>query len=324
VQDAIAYARSKNVVVVAAAGNEAAPLCDTPGFDKGALCVAATDRNEVKAWYSNLPVKADDEARIDAVSAPGGQGLISCREDIISTVPLAAGGPCTDIVGTPGYDFYAGTSMAAPHVAGVAALLMAQGRTDDNTVDVIEQTARNPVTGERGRYDPVYGYGIVDAEAATLAPGAPAPAPTAASAEPAPSSAPAESAPAESPAASEPPRENPPPQQGQSPPAPAGAPAPAPTSGSSTAPPGRVRLGLRVRGARACARRSARLVGPDAGQVRQATFVLGRQTVRRDRQRPFTAKLPARKRRAALVARAVLEDGSRLALRRPVPGCRAG
>ncbi len=89
VQEAIAYARSKNVVVVAAAGNESSPLCDTPGFDKGALCVAATDRNEAKAWYSNLGVKADDEGRIDAVAGPGGQGTF-CRESIISTVPEGA------------------------------------------------------------------------------------------------------------------------------------------------------------------------------------------------------------------------------------------
>ncbi len=60
--------------------------------------------------------------------------------------------------------------MATPHVAGVAALLMAQGRSDDNTVDVLKQTARTPVTGARGVYDPVYGYGIVDAQAAVATP----------------------------------------------------------------------------------------------------------------------------------------------------------
>ena len=177
-QDAIAYARSKGVVVVAAAGNESAPLCGTPAFDEGALCVSATDRNEAKAWYSNLAVKADRQGRVDAVSAPGGQGLVSCREDIISTVPAAAEGVCTGIVGTPGYDFYAGTSMASPHVAGVAALLTAQGRTDDQVVDVLKATARKPKTAIRGVYDPVYGYGIVDAAAAVAAPGAAAPATT--------------------------------------------------------------------------------------------------------------------------------------------------
>src|SRR5207247_723489 len=57
VQDAIAYARSKGVVVVAAAGNETAPLCDTPGSDDGALCVVATDKRELHAAYSNFGIK---------------------------------------------------------------------------------------------------------------------------------------------------------------------------------------------------------------------------------------------------------------------------
>lgn len=39
---AIEYANSKGAVVVAAAGNEAIPLCDTPGFDPGVVCVKPT------------------------------------------------------------------------------------------------------------------------------------------------------------------------------------------------------------------------------------------------------------------------------------------
>ena len=56
--------------------------------------------------------------------------------------------------------------MAAPHVAGVAALLSGRGLTNEEVVDCITSTAFNPVTGMRGQSDPVYGYGIVDAEEA--------------------------------------------------------------------------------------------------------------------------------------------------------------
>jgi subtilisin family serine protease len=164
VQEATAYARSKGAVVVAAAGNEFFPLCDTPAFDRGALCVIATNRYELKASYSNFGTNQ----QIDVVAAPGGD-IFGCQERIIATVPFGAEGRCSTSVGTPGYDFYAGTSMATPHAAGVAALLMAQGRSDDETVAVLKSTARDPL-GTRGTYDPVYGYGIVDAAAAVATP----------------------------------------------------------------------------------------------------------------------------------------------------------
>jgi subtilisin family serine protease len=159
-KDAIDYARSKGVLTVAAAGNSSTALCNDPAFTTDGICVGATDRNGLHSWYSELPNKTD----LRAVSAPGGAGLGSCDDDIWSTVPRGTGtaGGC----GQADYDAYAGTSMATPHVAGVAALLYAQGRSVDQVEDALLSTAVTPGTGSRGTWTPAYGFGVVDAQAA--------------------------------------------------------------------------------------------------------------------------------------------------------------
>ena len=163
-QSAIAYAGRRGALVVAAAGNTAFPLCDVPAYDGGALCVTATDRRRLPAAYSNGGLKPG----LLAVAAPGGSGWPLCGEDVVSTVPgrTDPDDVCRDGVS---YDEKAGTSMAAPHVSGVAALLYAQGRSRANVLDALLRTARTPGLG-RGVFTSSYGHGIVDAAAAVRHP----------------------------------------------------------------------------------------------------------------------------------------------------------
>ena len=166
VQDAIVYAKSQGVAVIAAAGNDSVPLCNTPGFDEGAMCVVSTDKRELRSAFSSGPIRPD----LNTVSAPGGSLLPVCGEDVVSTVPAGTSSSGATCGYGNNYDEYAGTSMASPHVAGVAALLAAQGRSVDNIYATLTATARTPGADARGVFTPAYGYGIVDAAAAVAAP----------------------------------------------------------------------------------------------------------------------------------------------------------
>jgi len=157
IADAIDHAWSQGSLVVAAAGNETFPLCDSPAFEHHALCVGATDSRGLPSYYSNFP----NNQEMVGVRAPGGLGSVFCEddEDVWSTMWPGSDYDCGD---TAGYDTLAGSSMATPFVSGVAALLAGQGLTNEQIVQRLETTSSN-----HGSYDPIYGWGIVDADAAT-------------------------------------------------------------------------------------------------------------------------------------------------------------
>jgi subtilisin family serine protease len=160
-EKAVDYAWSKGAVVVAAASNESFPICNYPAAARRAVCVGATDSSGLPSYYSNFPNSPTGGV---GVRAPGGEGSpIFCEysPDVWSSTwpeELTDAG-CGDI---RGYETFAGSSMAAPYVAGVAALLAGRGLTNAQIVECLRTTSSNG-----GESDPVYGYGIVDADAAT-------------------------------------------------------------------------------------------------------------------------------------------------------------
>lgn len=154
-QNAINSARSRNAVVVVAAGNSGANAANySPASCTGIVTVAAVNRSGGRAYYSNY-------GSVVEVAAPGGDMTSSSANGILST--LNAG---TTTPGADAYAYYQGTSMATPHVAGVVALMLAKNAslTPDQVITMLQSTARAfPATCSQ------CGTGIVDAAAAVKA-----------------------------------------------------------------------------------------------------------------------------------------------------------
>ena len=172
-EQAINYAWTKGLVVVASSGNDSSGRVSYPAAFANAIAVGSTNWRDQLAPYSNKGGALD-------VVAPGGD--MSSYHDpggIYSTMPTDPVYLTTSFGYSENYDQLQGTSMAAPQVSGLAALLFAMGggKTNVEIRSIIESTADD--LGKAG-WDRSFGHGRINAHQAVLAAsgGAPTPTPT--------------------------------------------------------------------------------------------------------------------------------------------------
>jgi thermitase len=138
IEEAVQYAQGKGSLVVAAMGNENTESPSYPASAPGVMAVGATTKADQRSSFSNF-------GKHISVSAPG--------SDILSTVP---GGKL---------DTFSGTSMATPHVAGLAALVKSKF-PQANAAEIrsrIEKSADD--LGDAG-FDKRFGHGRINARKA--------------------------------------------------------------------------------------------------------------------------------------------------------------
>jgi serine protease len=157
-QDACTAARNAGVLIIAAAGNESSDGDYSPAGLTGVVSVSSVDPFRDLAYYSNFGPKVD-------IAAPGGDATADRNGDgnpdgVLSTLALDSGAYV--------YEWYQGTSMAAPHVAGVAALMYAvnPGLTPAQAESILSSSAED--IGLPG-FDDSFGAGLVNAYRAVLA-----------------------------------------------------------------------------------------------------------------------------------------------------------
>jgi serine protease len=162
-QDAYTQARQAGVIIVAAAGNETTSLPSYPAAYEGVISVSAVDLERGLAWYSNFGTAID-------VAAPGGDVRADRNADgnPDGVLSLLGSGSAGSVVFN--YRYYNGTSMAAPHVAGVIALM--KSANANVTPDIVDQQliagALTDDIGSPGR-DDSFGHGLINARKAVTA-----------------------------------------------------------------------------------------------------------------------------------------------------------
>ncbi len=153
-EDAVKYAYDKDIVIIAAAGNYlpayGSDVWYPAAYDNYCLAVAATDYNDERADFSNFGPEID-------VAAPGAR--------IVSTVPTWFWGPDS----FP-YAWGDGTSQAAPHVAGLAALIKSvkPWLTASEIMNVIRYSADDVNFVNNLGKDIYIGYGRINTEKALV------------------------------------------------------------------------------------------------------------------------------------------------------------
>ncbi len=149
-EDAVRYAYREDVVVVAATGNDDGPVLYPAAYDEYVLGVAATDYDDFRWNLSNFGPEVD-------VAAPGVY-ILSCYPVYLTPEGFFP------------YAYVDGTSMAAPHAAGLAALIRSikPELSAEDIMNVIRYTAKDVNSASYDGRDDFIGYGRIDMEKALV------------------------------------------------------------------------------------------------------------------------------------------------------------
>lgn len=162
-QDTFNEVRNRGILIVASAGNESSAAPSYPAAYNGVISVSATTIDGSLAPYSNYGGAID-------VAAPGGYNGTDFNGDGFGDGVLSTLGDDSSGTTTLGYGALNGTSMAAPQVAGVAALMKAvhPGLTPAEFDAALASGDLTDDLGSPGR-DDRYGHGQINAQKAVLA-----------------------------------------------------------------------------------------------------------------------------------------------------------